>query len=979
MKKLLLYIGIALAAIGCTKSEITEIVPGDGSIRFSAGVATRVSADDDCAWAESGDKVGLFTDQTDDTQNMEFSVATTGAMTSDSKLYPLSGENKRTFYAYHPYMANEAEGFDEENRTISIDNTAEGSEPTTPLLWSSVTSNDEAVEFEFRHKLAKVTFNLAAGGLDISDLTDVEVTLKGANAEASFDLETGAVAEGAVVGDIPLTVVNGKIVAYLIPTATVKDNVTLEIIKGDNTFTTPITTASWVGGNVYEYSVVVGGRDIELRGETYYIYTPNGLKAFADLVNGVNNTTAATVGFEFSESQTAQPSINGKLTVDVDLSDICGADLDDGNGGNGVNWAPIGPANSSSCEYSGSFDGGSHKVSGLYICAQRNGLGLFGYIGANGKVYNLGVAGKVTGNKDSNQYEVGGLVAWNKGLVMNCYSDVTVTGGVNTAGIASYNQGDVVNCYNLGDIKGTKNVGGIVGTNSKGGYVGYSYSVGGITGVEIYGGVVGWNYLTTDGAPTIKGSFCLNNTDYSIGQNDYTEAVGGITVNVCDEEYLKSKSFVTTMHNGSATYNGGDGENSPVKACGWTVTEDGYPTLNFGTEAETINVDISYNSVGYNINTGKGLQAFAALVNGAGKPDGLTTSGDGDSYFEFDSSPKMSINGKLTQDVDLSDICNKNLGVSWTPIGDFHNNNFYSGSFDGGGFEVKKLYINTEEYLFCGLFGAVMTTDTDNPAEIKNLGVSGEIMNDSNADSACSAGIVGYIQGGSIKRCYNTCTVYGNSACGGISGSCISADITECYNSGTVTFYYDNEYASSGGIAGFIDSSNSTDCNIINCYNRGNIRGASNIGGIVGRFSSLASLSFNHNIKYCYSAGSVRNNGDDRIGGVIGGSYDTNDVIDASYCYYDKDVVGSGTDSGLEVVPESAIGYYGNDDPIIDGGATVTGLSTKIMTADVYADADADTGTSLISRLNTDIDDEADQVWEKRDGDYKYPLLKWQK
>lgn len=216
-------------------------------------------------------------------------------------------------------------------------------------------------------------------------------------------------------------------------------------------------------------------------------------------------------------------------------------------------------------------------------------------------------------------------------------------------------------------------MGGIVGQNAAKGYVGYCYSIGTVSltgeGTRV-GGVVGYNITVNDSDPLIKGSFCLDNTEYSIGQVGVTTSSGGITGNVCTKAYLTSESFATTINNGAWTYNS---VNSPtIEACAWIYNSGSYPTLNFGTTQEDYNsLDISYNSISYNINNEKGLLAFAALVNGTAMPDGVKTSGN-DIYFQF-GTPYSSIDGKLTDNIDLTN-------VSWTSIGT--ESNPYSGTFD---------------------------------------------------------------------------------------------------------------------------------------------------------------------------------------------------------------------------------------------------------------------------------------------------------
>ncbi|MCH5143272.1 MAG: hypothetical protein J1G07_06160, partial [Clostridiales bacterium] len=80
---------------------------------------------------------------------------------------------------------------------------------------------------------------------------------------------------------------------------------------------------------------------------------------------------------------------NFKLTQDIDLSTVCGANLN----GESVSWTRIG---NDSKPFKGTFDGDDHTISGLYIDSTEGWQGLFGYV-ENGTIKNLTVKGTVSG------------------------------------------------------------------------------------------------------------------------------------------------------------------------------------------------------------------------------------------------------------------------------------------------------------------------------------------------------------------------------------------------------------------------------------------------------------------------------------------------------------------------------------------------------------------------------------------------------
>jgi hypothetical protein len=171
--------------------------------------------------------------------------------------------------------------------------------------------------------------------------------------------------------------------------------------------------------------------------------------------------------------------------------------------------------------FTGVFDGNDHKITNLTIDdggAGNDFLGLFGFIGEDGQVSNLGIqGGSVSGNwyvgglvgqngygSISNCYstgdvngvgDVGGLVGFNHGIISNCYSAGDVNGYDSVGGLVGENRvGSVSNCYSTVDVKGTRFcVGGLVGENWYGN-VSNCYSIGSVTGSDYVGGLIGWCY-----------------------------------------------------------------------------------------------------------------------------------------------------------------------------------------------------------------------------------------------------------------------------------------------------------------------------------------------------------------------------------------------------------------------------------------------------------------------------------------------------
>ena len=186
-------------------------------------------------------------------------------------------------------------------------------------------------------------------------------------------------------------------------------------------------------------------------------------------------------------------------------------------------WKPIGARWSS---YTGTFDGQGYTISGLYFNNPTSSyVGLFGSIGANGKISNVGV--------------------------LDSYFQFSELGG----GVCGVNYGTVRDCKNTGSVRGLAAIGGVCGLNEKGGIIENSFNEGTVSGtgdnVQQVGGVCGYNN------GTIKS--CYNTASVS-GQN----SVGGVCGNGCG---------VTTTN----CFNGGivSGQSHVSGVCGYDYNYDG--------------------------------------------------------------------------------------------------------------------------------------------------------------------------------------------------------------------------------------------------------------------------------------------------------------------------------------------------------------------------------------------------------------------
>lgn len=177
-------------------------------------------------------------------------------------------------------------------------------------------------------------------------------------------------------------------------------------------------------------------------------------------------------------------------------------------------------------------------------------------------------------------------------------------------------------------------------------------------------------------------------------------------------------------------------------------------------------------------------------------------------------------NAVLLADIDLN-------SKAWAPIGVWDTNSQYKGRFDGRGYRVIGLYINTDQ-AFQGLFGY-----TNKDAEIVNLRVKGSVTG---GDS--TGLIIGYNRG-AVTNCVAEGPVTGGINVGGIAGcngnigANLKAAIVNCLSlcdvvSTTTANTGDTGYA--GGIVGY----NINGALISGCTASGSVTGQNFIGGIAG-------------------------------------------------------------------------------------------------------------------------------------------------
>lgn len=215
-------------------------------------------------------------------------------------------------------------------------------------------------------------------------------------------------------------------------------------------------------------------------GTPYKIGTAEELYWFAGLVNGT------------------LPGVKKDLSANAILTDdiIVNTGVLDPNknlvsGNDFIEWIPIGKSSSDDDAYTGTFDGNGHTISGLYFNKSNSWyVGLFGCIGAEGKIFNVGVSDSYF--QSSNCPYIGGVCGSNSGELQNCSNSSTVIGKENEyriGGVCGYNSGTVKDCKNTGSVRGKETIGGVCGHSY--GTIKSCYNTASVSGQYSVGGVSG--------------------------------------------------------------------------------------------------------------------------------------------------------------------------------------------------------------------------------------------------------------------------------------------------------------------------------------------------------------------------------------------------------------------------------------------------------------------------------------------------------
>ena len=362
----------------------------------------------------------------------------------------------------------------------------------------------------------------------------------------------------------------------------------------------------------------------------------------------------------------------------------------------------------------------------------------------------------------------------------------------------------------------------------------------------------------------------------------------------------------------------------------------------------------------YIISTEASLKALADAVNGGANQSGV--------YFE------------LGNDITLTS--------NWTPIGQFDDSDAeakidfpFCGNFNGKGYEIKDLNIETTDVQSIGLFGNLGINENGIGATVKNVTVSGNIT----ATARFVGGIAGITMTANIYNCVSNVTINVQGytklpRVGGIVGFARTVTNVEyCVNNGDITVEPIKDAPEGvtvpadlivAGIAGELSEM----CNVRYCISEADIEiknvATAYIGGIVGRATGAALTGMSGLVTDCAVKGNLTAS-EGVTTGCIGGAVSY--LHSAGYTIKNCGVVGTITTPPAaegEGMKLTYLGYLvGNSkNPATIEDCKVSGEVLLGKNAGVNEPANCTTGVTEIDSLEFAIED-AIKAWAKADAE----------
>lgn len=441
--------------------------------------------------------------------------------------------------------------------------------------------------------------------------------------------------------------------------------------------------------------------------------------------------------------------------------------------------------------HSGLFGANKGTIINLAVEADVSGTAYVGGICASnisgGRIVDCSFSGTVNGTKSY----VGGICGENKGRIMRCVSDGTVSGDSNVGGICGSNSGgDIENCLNSSEVTRKSSsgfIGGIVGESTDNSTVSYCISIGKTAGAgsTYIGGVCGYAYKAT-----ITNSYF--DSEVSAGLKALYDAF--------DDRDTETLKGMTT-----------------AELCGALPTDFADAIWQAGScKIENIYERTATRTVSYislkDVGTPKAMQTevYNFSLDGTENWEAYELISSVDDFRKIDDN--LSGNYVLAWNINFGSKNNR-------PIA-YKSGASFKGKFSGNGHTISNIKVNYDDNIV-GLFGT-------NDGLIMNLAVSGEVTGSEYIGGICGK------NNGTIYSCSFDGQVNQNQTSqpkGKVGGICGTnyATISNCFNSADVS---GKDYV--GGICGEMWGTDPVVTYCVSVGKVGDISNSATLGGICG-------------------------------------------------------------------------------------------------------------------------------------------------
>ncbi len=593
------------------------------------------------------------------------------------------------------------------------------------------------------------------------------------------------------------------------------------------------------------------------------------------------------------------------------------------------------------------------RVRSSYATGDAAGVsGVGGLVGVNTEGFYHGIIiGGYSSGAVSGESVVGGLVGGNAGTIAACYATGRVSGETVVGGLVGDNSMPYVSVYEtggVGTVLASYAVGAVFGDNVAGGLVGknpgrfmFSFwntdTAGSIAGAGrgSSAGAVGRNTAELQTPTGFTGMYAPWNIDLDNADGDFTfeTGAGRLWDFGTSAEYPALKADVNADGNPTWQEFGSQGRDLSLPRSAAT------PAPVPATDSEPLALDVD----GHDLD-GDGLIEITYLeqlnavrydLDGDGKSDHSSGARGYAQAFPLSASeePCKPCRGyELTRSLDFNDPDSYAAGVvkrawtegsGWLPIG-LYETDPWRGSFNGNGHTLANLYIDRETVLdspaAVGLFGytgadsaivgvellevRIHSIESTGSLVGRNLGAIGSIRVGGVVSSTdIAGGMVGWNDGGEVRRGDSTAAVSSGGHAGGLIG----------LNRGLVAASYATGNVSGNWYVGGLVGSNLGDVN--GSYATGDVSGNELVGAFVGYNGGRVSAGYSSGdvsggvsvggftgknvgvISNCYATGNV--SGREYVGGLVGSQQGAGDPPALFNCYGTGSVVGDYIAGGL--------------------------------------------------------------------------------